>query len=47
MTARLIWNLAHLISIVGAKNRFFIFFNGAENDQSYGQSFQLIICPEN
>jgi len=39
------WLFVHLMSIVGSKNRIFIFMNWMWNYLSYDQSLRLIIKP--
>ncbi len=43
--AWLMWMFIHLISLVGVKNRVFVFFNWVWNYFSYDQSLRLIIKP--
>lgn len=43
--AWLLWTFVHLMSIVGVKNRFFIFTNWAWNYLTYDQSLRLLIRP--
>jgi NADH dehydrogenase len=44
--AWLIWMFVHLMSIVGVKNRFFIFINWTWNYFTRDQSLRLIIRPK-
>ncbi len=44
--AWLVWMLVHLMSIVGVKNRLFVFINWVWNYISYDQSLRLIIKPK-
>lgn len=44
--AWLVWMFVHLMSIVGTKNRFLIFFNWFWNYITYDQSLRLIIDPK-
>jgi NADH:ubiquinone reductase (H+-translocating) len=43
--AWMLWTFVHLMSIVGVKNRFFIFTNWAWNYLTYDQSLRLLIRP--
>jgi len=45
-TAWLIWMFVHLMSIVGVKNRLFIFINWLWNYITYDQSLRLILKPK-
>lgn len=45
--AWLVWMFVHLMSIVGVKNRLFIFINWAWNYVTYDQALRLIIRPGN
>ncbi len=44
--AWLMWMMVHLMSIVGVKNRLFVFINWVWNYVSYDQSLRLIIKPK-
>ncbi len=44
--AWLVWMVVHLMSIVGVKNRLFVFINWVWNYISYDQSLRLIIKPK-
>ena len=44
--AWLLWLLVHLMSIVGVKNRLFIFINWMWSYVTYDQSLRLLIKPE-
>ena len=46
LLAWFVWMFVHLMSIVGVKNRLFIFINWAWNYLTYDQSLRLIIRPE-
>jgi NADH dehydrogenase len=46
LLAWLTWMLVHLMSIVGVKNRVFVFINWLWNYVSYDQSLRLIIKPK-
>jgi NADH dehydrogenase len=41
------WMFVHLMSILGIKNRFFIFINWLTNYFTYNLSLRLIIKPKN
>jgi NADH dehydrogenase len=44
--AWVLWSFVHLFTIMGVKNRFFVFLNWTWNYFTYDQSLRLLIKPK-